>query len=202
MFFFPSLAHEGSEGFCWDITAGSDRTAGPDCVLPGSRDQGHTPEVLLRPEGPAELTLPDWVLLRRPRWGKTPRLQSDCGRPLLKNGEFSLFVAFHGDFHITVKRKTCFVWLFYLLYIFYIILFIAAFVLPQANIYLYYFLPVLMATAVAVELLNLVILNQLLQYWMVCKQLSIFSYCEVLYLSSESPCSSPHRLKITRVFLS
>lgn len=58
-FFSPSLAHEGSEGFCWDITAGSDQTAGPDCVLPGSRDQGHTPELLLRPEGPAELTLPD-----------------------------------------------------------------------------------------------------------------------------------------------
>lgn len=56
--FFPSVAHEGSEGLCWDIAACSDQSAGPDCVLPGSRDQGHTPELLLRPEGSTELTLP------------------------------------------------------------------------------------------------------------------------------------------------
>lgn len=91
MLFFPSVAHEGSEGLCWDIAACSDQSAGPDCVLPGSRDQGHTPELLLRPEGSTELTLPGWVLLRWSRRYKTVWLQSDGGRPLLENGEFSVF---------------------------------------------------------------------------------------------------------------
>lgn len=97
MFFFPSAAYEGSEGFCWYITASSDQSAGPDGLLPGSRDQGHTPELLLRPEGPAELTLRDRVLLRRPRAGKTPRLKSDGGRPFPENGEFSPFGTSHSQ---------------------------------------------------------------------------------------------------------
>lgn len=90
MFFFPSVAHEGSEGFCWYITAGSDQPAGPDGVLPGPGDQGHPPQLLLGPEGAAELAPPDGVLLRRPGGGQTPGLQPGGGRPLPENGEFNL----------------------------------------------------------------------------------------------------------------
>lgn len=88
--FIFSAAYEGSAGLCWDIPACSVQSAGPDCFLPGARDQRYPPELLFRLEGPAEWTLPDRVLPRWRRRGETLWLQADGGRPVLENGKFSI----------------------------------------------------------------------------------------------------------------
>lgn len=89
--YFFSAAYEGSVGLCRDVPACSVQSAGPDCFLPGARDQRHPPELLFGPEGPAECALPVRILPGWGRRGETLWLQADGGRPVLENGKFSIF---------------------------------------------------------------------------------------------------------------